>query len=144
MPTLAVLEAILDIFAVHKSELTVSDFILTLLEDSKLQTHLCTLVLVKESSAIITALSRHSRSADSVFAWANGVVEKKYIESIKELTANEEWHFNAGHASAQALNDFRINPHFGQSIDILLAENVQWSDNHLDAFRSEKQWHPEC
>ena len=87
MPTSAALEAILDIFAVHKSKLTVSDFILTLLEDSKLQTHLCTLVLVKESSAIITALSRHSRSADSVFAWANGVVKKKYIESIKELTA---------------------------------------------------------
>ena len=57
MPTLAALEAVLDIFAVHKSKLTVSDFILTLLEDSKLQTHLCTLALVKESSAIITALS---------------------------------------------------------------------------------------
>ena len=36
MPTSAALEAILDIFAVHKSKLTVSDFILTLLEDSKL------------------------------------------------------------------------------------------------------------
>jgi hypothetical protein len=108
MPTSAALEAVLDIFVVHKSELTVSDFILTLLEDSKLQTHLCTLVLVKESSAIITALSRHSCSADSVFTWANGVVKKKYIESIKELTANEECHFNASHASPQALNDFRI------------------------------------
>jgi hypothetical protein len=31
-------------------------------------------------------------SADLVFAWANGVVKKKYIESIKELTTNEEWH----------------------------------------------------
>ena len=108
MPTLAVLEAVLDIFAVHKSELTVSDFILTLLEDSKLQTHLCTLVLVKESSTIITALSQHSHSADSVFAWANGVLKKKYIESIKELTTNKERHFNASHASAQALDGFHI------------------------------------
>jgi hypothetical protein len=59
-------------------------------------------------SNIITALSRHSHSAGSAFAWANDIVKKKHIESIKELTRNEDWHFNASHASAQDLDDFRI------------------------------------
>ena len=101
------LQAVLDIFACH-SELTISDFILTLLGDSNLKTHPCTLMLVKNMSNIITALSRHSHSAGSAFAWANDIVKKKYIESIKELTRNEDWHFNASHASAQDLDDFHI------------------------------------
>jgi hypothetical protein len=94
------LQVVLDIFACH-SELTISDFILTLLGDSNLKTHPCTLTLVKDMSNIITALSRHSHSAGSAFAWANDIVKKKYTESIKELTCNEDWHFNASHASAE-------------------------------------------
>ena len=35
-------------------------------------------------------------------------MKKKYIDSIKELTYNEDWHFNASHASAKDLEDFHI------------------------------------
>ena len=46
--------------------------------------------------------------ATTVFTWANEIVKKRYLDSIKELTCNEEWHFNASHASAKDLEDFRI------------------------------------
>jgi hypothetical protein len=100
------LQALIDIFTLHASDLTIAEFVLALLEDSNLETHPCTQTLVKYSPNIIAALSRHS--ASSVFTWANDIVKKKYAESIKELTHNEEWHFNASHASAQDLDDFRI------------------------------------
>jgi hypothetical protein len=105
---IAPLQAAIDIFDPLASEFTVSEFVLTLLKDPSLETHPCTLTLVKDASNIITALSRHSHSATSVFTWANEIVKKRYLDSIKELTCNEEWHFNASHASAKDLEDFRI------------------------------------
>jgi DNA helicase IV len=101
-------QAVIDIFDVHTSELTLAQFILTLLEDSSLKTHPCTLALTKDTNNIITALSRHPDSTASIFTWANNIVKKKYLESIKELTRNKDWHFNASHASAEDLDDFRI------------------------------------
>jgi hypothetical protein len=86
------LQAVIDFFNPLVSELTVSEFILALLEDPSLETHPCTLTLVKDAGNIITALSRHSHSARSVFTWANELMKKKYIDSIKELTRNEDWH----------------------------------------------------
>jgi len=100
--------AIIDIFDVHAPELTLAQFILTLLEDSSLKTHPCTLALTKDTDNIITALSQHPDSTGSILTWANNIVKKKYLASIKELTRNKDWHFNASHASAGDLDDFRI------------------------------------
>jgi hypothetical protein len=83
-------QAVVDIFDVHASELTLAQFILPLLElDSSLKTHPCTLALTKDTENIITALSRHPDSTESIFTWANNIV-KKYLESIKELTHNKD------------------------------------------------------
>ncbi|KAF8220284.1 hypothetical protein L208DRAFT_1541865 [Tricholoma matsutake] len=101
-------QAVIDIFDVHTSELTLAQFILTLLEDSSFKTHPCTLALTKDTDNIITALSQHPDSTGSISTWANNIVKKKYLESIKELTCNKDWHFNASHASAEDLDDFRI------------------------------------
>ena len=101
-------QAIINIFNIHTSELTLAQFILTLLEDSSLKTHPCTLALTKVTDNIITALSQHPDSTGSIFTWANNIVKKKYLESIKELTRNKDWHFNSSHASAGDLDDFRI------------------------------------
>jgi hypothetical protein len=35
-------------------------------------------------------------------------MKKKYSESIKNLASVQDWHFNASHASAQDLDNFRI------------------------------------
>jgi len=56
----------------------------------------------------MTAFSHHLNSKDSAFDWASTTMRKKYSESIKSLVCCEEWHFNASHASAKELEDFRI------------------------------------
>ena len=108
MIMIAPLQAAIDIFDPLASEFTVSEFVLTLLKDPSLETHPCTLTLVKDASNIITALSQHSHLASSVFTWANKIMKKRYLDSIKDLTHNEEWHFNASHASAKDLEGFCI------------------------------------
>jgi hypothetical protein len=50
-------QAVIDFFNPLGSELTVSEFILALLKDPSLETHPCTLILVKDAGNIITALS---------------------------------------------------------------------------------------
>ena len=104
----AQLQAIIDIFNSLGSELTVSESVLALLDDPTLETHPCTLALVKDAGNIITALLQPLHCTSSVFTWANKIVKKRYINSIKELTCNEDWHFNASHASAVNLEDFHI------------------------------------
>ncbi|KAF8150232.1 hypothetical protein B0H34DRAFT_826645 [Crassisporium funariophilum] len=73
-----------------------------------LNEHPCTVNLVNNANEIIKAFSCHPRSQGSAFGWAAATMKKKYSESIKSLISNEEWHFNASHASAKQLEDFRI------------------------------------
>lgn len=83
---IAPLQTVINVFNPLVSELTVSEFVLALLEDPSLETHPCTPSLVKDAGNIITALSRHSYSTSWAFTWANEIVKKRYIDSIKELT----------------------------------------------------------
>jgi hypothetical protein len=87
---------------------TVSDFVLTLLERNSLQNHPCTTSLVGNAERIIEAFARNTQSALSTYAWARKTIQKQTVESIKILTANDDWHFNAGNASAADLEDFKI------------------------------------
>src|ERR1700676_4799015 len=64
-------------FDMHTSQLTLAQFIFTLLEDSSLKTYPCTLALVKDMDNIITALSQHHDSTWSAFTWANNIVKRK-------------------------------------------------------------------
>jgi hypothetical protein len=105
---IATLQAVINTFDPLVSNLTVSEFVLGILKEPSLHSHPCTLSLVNNASNIIIALSQHLHSATSAFTWANETVKKRYIDSIKELTRNEDWHFNASHASAKDLEEFRI------------------------------------
>ena len=68
----AAFQAVIDIFNVHASDLTLAQFILALLKDSSLKTHPCTLVLIKDTDNIITALSRHDSTASgSTFTFSS-------------------------------------------------------------------------
>jgi len=103
-------QAALDIISVafQSSGLSVSNYVITLLEHQMLEEHPCTVDLINNADKIIEAFSYHPRSRSSAFNWAAATMKKKYSESIKSLISNEEWHFNASHASAKQLEDFRI------------------------------------
>jgi len=58
------------------SGLSVSDYIVILLEQPKLWEHSCTVNLVNNATKIITALSSHPYSKDSAFNWAAMTVRK--------------------------------------------------------------------
>ncbi|KAK7015395.1 hypothetical protein R3P38DRAFT_3321655 [Favolaschia claudopus] len=94
--------------ALGEARVTASDFVLTLLERQSLQDHECTINLLDNSERIIDAFSKNARSAPSTYTWARKFIQKKTMEAIRILTANEDWHFNAEHASAKDLEDFKI------------------------------------
>lgn len=100
--------------ALKTSKLTAAEFVLTLLEDCSLQNHPCTVNLACNAENIISAFSAHSLSAKSTFAWASSLIKTRYTESIKALVQNDNFRFNASHASAQNLEDFRIEDMAGQ------------------------------
>ncbi|KAJ7696404.1 hypothetical protein B0H14DRAFT_2159062, partial [Mycena olivaceomarginata] len=89
-------------------KVTASDFVVTLLERDSLQNHPCTVSLIDNTTQIIDAFYKNTRSSKSTYAWARKEIQKKTKESIKVLTANDEWHFNAQNASAADLEDFKI------------------------------------
>lgn len=91
-----------------RERVTASHFVLTLLERDSLQDHPCTIDLLDNTTQIIDAFSKNPRSATSTYAWARKAIQKKTTESIKILTANDDWHFNAEHAVAADLEDFKI------------------------------------
>jgi hypothetical protein len=82
--------------------------VLTLLERKSLQDHHCTTSLLDNAERIIEAFSQNSQSAPSVYAWARKAIQKRTTESVKVLTANHDWHFDAEHAIAADLEDFKI------------------------------------
>jgi hypothetical protein len=87
---------------------TASDFVLTLLERDSLQANTCTQSLLDNTERIIEAFSKNPVSAPSTYAWARKAIQKSTTQAIKILTANDDWHFNAEHASAADLEDFKI------------------------------------
>ena len=119
--------------ALQISGLSVSDYVVILLEQPKLQEHPCTVNLVNNATKIIMALSTHLYSKDSAFNWAAMTMRKKYSDAIKRLISCEEWHFNASHASAKQLEDFQIEemavkmkelaPDLWLMLDVLLMGN---------------------
>ncbi|KAJ7766534.1 hypothetical protein DFH07DRAFT_809348 [Mycena maculata] len=90
----------------EQEALTASDFVITLLERESYRDHPCTTSLVEKAPEIIDLFPKHLRSAQSTFTWARKIIQKKTADSIKLLTANQDWHFDAGHASAEQLEDF--------------------------------------
>ena len=104
--SLAALDAVS--LALETSKLSLSDYVVTLLKYQALQDHPSTVDLVNNTTKIMTAFSHHLNSKISAFDWASTIMRRKYSEGIKLLVSCEEWHFNASHASAKELKDFRI------------------------------------
>ncbi|KAJ7081388.1 hypothetical protein B0H15DRAFT_786424, partial [Mycena belliarum] len=92
----------------NQENVTASDFVLTLLERESLRDLPCTSSLLNNAEQIIDAFSKNPASAPSTYVWARKAIQKKTTESIKILTANHNWHFNAEHAAAADLEDFKI------------------------------------
>ncbi|KAJ7721904.1 hypothetical protein B0H16DRAFT_1790230 [Mycena metata] len=85
-----------------------ADFVITLLERNSYRDHPCTKSLVDNAPAIIDLFAKHPDSSESTFRWARNTIQKRTADSIKRLTANQDWHFDASHASAKDLEDFQI------------------------------------
>ena len=102
---LAALEAI---SAKFDSSISLSDYIVALLEYPSLQKHQCTLNLIQNTDKILQAFACHSSSKDHVFAWASTTMKEMYSKSIKLLVSGEEWQFNLSKTSAKELEGFRI------------------------------------
>ncbi|KAJ7323357.1 hypothetical protein DFH08DRAFT_969423 [Mycena albidolilacea] len=94
--------------AIGIENVTASDFVLTLLERDSLQANTCTQSLLDITERIIEAFSKNPVSAPSTYTWARKAIQKSTTQAIKILTANDDWHFNAEHALAADLEDFKI------------------------------------
>ncbi|KAJ7640085.1 hypothetical protein DFH06DRAFT_1334987 [Mycena polygramma] len=89
--------------------------------------------LLDNSGRTVEAFAQNSTSAPSVYAWARKAIQKSTTEAIKILTANDDWHFNAEHASAAELEDFKIEemaatmkelaPHLWTLLQMLLSRD---------------------
>ena len=88
--------------------ISVSDYIIQLLEDSTLQDHPQTLDLLHSATDIITAISQQPNAQKLALSWASDAVKRRYLSEMKSLVENQEWQFNASHASAEKLDNFRI------------------------------------
>ena len=89
-------------------KISVSDYIIRLLEDSTLKDHPHTLDLLHSATDIITAISQQPKAQNPALSWASDAVKRRYLSEMKSLVENQEWQFNASHASAEKLDNFRI------------------------------------
>jgi hypothetical protein len=90
------------------ANISISAYIIRLLEDSTLKGHPQTLDLLCSATDIITAISQQPDAEKSALSWASNAIKKKYLSEMKSLVKNQEWQFNASHASAEKLDNFRI------------------------------------
>jgi hypothetical protein len=83
--------------------------VLSLLRETKYQTHPCTEDLIQHTAEIFDAFLDHPKSSKSAFSWAHGIMKKKYANNIRELSHKDNgWHFGALKTSEEQLNNFRI------------------------------------
>lgn len=100
--------AILDALLVQN--ISVSDFLLHLLDSPYFSRHPSTVELAKRTPEIIAAFFRHPTSSSLALAWAHKTIKYVYSKAIANLSRKENgWHFSALHASAKQLTTFNIN-----------------------------------
>lgn len=121
--------------------LTPTNLILCLLEDPAYIRHPAVHDLLRHSNTLMTAFVQQPRTSDTAISWAHNVMKEHYSESIHYLASNRDngWHFGALHASAQKLQDFRIEdmareikrlaPELWDLLDILLS--TEQESKHL-------------
>jgi hypothetical protein len=88
---------------------TISQLVLSLLQDPMLQNQVAVDNLVSHTTEILAALEVHPRTSKETLKWASNLMKAWYASSIRELTRKEHgWHFSALQASAKQLEDFQI------------------------------------
>ena len=108
--TLATLTQLREVIkSLETHNVTASNFVLLLLRDNRLQDLPCTQNLIDQADEILQAFYEHPKSSKSALTWANDLMKSRYAASVRELANKENrWHFGALHASAQKLQEFRI------------------------------------
>lgn len=90
-------------------QITASDVVLALLKAPDLQEHPLSQDLVSRTEEVLSAFRSNPHSSQSTMEWANSAIKAKYAGSIRAMTdVRNGWHFGAATASAEQLQDFRI------------------------------------
>jgi hypothetical protein len=83
--------------------------VLSLLRETKYQTHPRTEDLIQHTAEIFGAFLDHPKSSKSAFSWANDIMKKKYANDVRELSHKDNgWHFGALKTSEEQLTNFQI------------------------------------
>ena len=107
LATLIQLKEVIKSLETHN--VTASNLVLLLLQDNRLQDLPCTQNLINQADEILQAFYEHPKSSKSALTWASDLMKSRYAASVRELANKENgWHFGALRASAQKLQEFRI------------------------------------
>ena len=83
---------------------------LSLLRETKYQTHSCIEDLIQHTAEIFDAFLDHPKSSKSAFSQAHDIMKRKYANNIRELSHKDNgWHFGALKTLEQQLTDFWID-----------------------------------
>ena len=98
--------------------------VLSLLRETKYQTHPCTENLIQHTAEMFDAFLDHPKSSKSAFSWAHDIMKRKYANDIRELSHKDNgWHFRALKTSEEQLTDFwiELNSKGIQNVKVFLA-----------------------
>jgi len=95
--TLATLTQLREVIeSLEKQNVTTSSFMLSLLQDNRLQDQPCAQDLIDQADEILQAFYEHPKSSKSTLTWASDLIKSQYAASVRELAKKENgWHFGA-------------------------------------------------
>ena len=103
---------------------TLPELVLAVLQNPLLHHHPFTREFVSATPDILAALARHGNTQTKLFAWAHDYMKLEYHEAVSRLARKQSgWHFGALHASAEQLEEFRIED---MAHDIQTREPLLW------------------
>ncbi|KAH7917504.1 hypothetical protein BV22DRAFT_1108559 [Leucogyrophana mollusca] len=128
-------EGVLRAFAHYN--ISVSSFIISLLETPAYQSLLSVIDLTSNIEHILAAFVSNSRAYRSTLRCASNLIKRTYARSISELARRENgWHFSALRASAKQLEAFRLEE-MAQDMERLAPELWELLDTMLSADHKE-------
>lgn len=103
----AAISAVVSVFA--SSNITISDFIFHILTSTSGTERFLRDNLLLYADALSEGLIKHPKRTHSNLQWATEYVKSKYAGEIRDLVQrNSGWHFSASTATADQLQEFRI------------------------------------
>ena len=87
---------------------TITDFLTYLLQDSQLQNHRLVLEIIDNACTIPIALIQHPKTRERISQWAHTYTNHSHTKSLRDLARKGTgWHFNTTNATSQQIIDFR-------------------------------------